>query len=252
MEVVIKLATTMPITPSVPQNLLTRIQQAIPRNPQLKDLFQDITKYIEESSAALQLQPNGTQPASKKRKLETDNDASGVQADTISDISFSIPQRKKLRLSLGKNSDQGSIRASNPSSNETEFGLRWSDVEYCVCLPVPEKAQSQYNFCIFPREGSDEQILFTVPGGNVKGDAIHSDVSFEPEESYKAVVIRMLNKRLKKKKVLEPDEREFASQVAQAHKKGEKAVHVKAFRGSKDGMSCTMYPSWDCLHTGTG
>ncbi|KAI4128479.1 MAG: hypothetical protein LQ338_002709 [Usnochroma carphineum] len=222
----------MPITPSVPQRLLARIQLAIPKNPQLQELFRDITTYIEESSAVLQLQPNGQQPASKKRKLDGAEDGAIEDADSISDISFTIPQRKKLKLSLGRTS----IRGSNPISNETEFGLAWSKVEHCVCLPVPEKAQPQYNFCFFPREGSDdEQILFTVPGGNVKGAAIHSDVSFDPHESYKDVVIRIINKRLKKK-VLEPNEKEFVSKVAQAHRKGEKAVHVKAFRGSKDGF----------------
>ena len=39
-----------------------------------------------------------------------------------------------------------------------------------------------------------------------------------------------------KVKVLEPSETEFSSQVQQATRKGEKAYHVKAFRGSKDGM----------------
>ena len=35
--------------------------------------------------------------------------------------------------------------------------------------------------------------------------------------------------------VLEPDASEFESQVQQAYRKTEKAYHVKAFRGSKDG-----------------
>ena len=42
--------------------------------------------------------------------------------------------------------------------------------------------------------------------------------------------------RKAKMKVVEPVESEFLSQVAQAHRKGEKTYHVKAFRGSKDGM----------------
>ena len=40
-----------------------------------------------------------------------------------------------------------------------------------------------------------------------------------------------------KAKVLEPEDSEFASQLQQAMRKGEKAYHVKAFRGSKDGKS---------------
>lgn len=36
-------------------------------------------------------------------------------------------------------------------------------------------------------------------------------------------------------KIVEADEKLFASEQRQAHRPGEKAVHVKAFRGSKDG-----------------
>ena len=37
------------------------------------------------------------------------------------------------------------------------------------------------------------------------------------------------------KSVILPDEMEFASAIPQSHRKGEKAFHVKAFRGSKEG-----------------
>jgi hypothetical protein len=40
-------------------------------------------------------------------------------------------------------------------------------------------------------------------------------------------------------KITRPDEAEFASAVPESHRKSEKAYHVKAFRGSKDGMSHT-------------
>lgn len=234
----------MSLSPTHPTSLLSRIdlvtsKPPVSTQPQLIKLFEDVRKYIKSSSATKPLPLlNGQAPASKKRKLEADDTFTSDQADTVSDISFSIPQRKKLKLSLERNTEMGYLRAINPTTDETEFRLRWSDVEYCVCLPVPEKAQPQYNFCIFPRGEGGEQVLFTVPGGKVKGDSIQSDVSFDPEESYKGVVVGMLNKRLKNK-VLEPDPKEFASQVAQAHRKGEKAVHVKAFKGSKDG---TRYP----------
>ena len=39
----------------------------------------------------------------------------------------------------------------------------------------------------------------------------------------------------RKIQVLLPDADEFVSAVPQPHRKGEKAFHVKAFRGSKDG-----------------
>ncbi|KAI4286570.1 MAG: hypothetical protein L6R35_004183 [Caloplaca aegaea] len=234
----------MPDLPDYPESLLSRINLAtskppVSTNSQLKKLLEDVRAFISASTSP-QLQSNGQQQPSlsKKRKLEDVNDQSPTldQADTIADVSFSIPQRKKLKLSLGRNPEQGSIKACNPSTNETEFGITWRNIEHCVCVPVPEKAQPQWNFCIFPKEGGggDEQILFTIPGGNVKGDTIHSDTQFSPDESYKDVVMRMMNQRLKRK-ISEPNEKEFVSQVAQAYRKGEKAVHAKAFRGSKDG-----------------
>ncbi|KAL8958970.1 MAG: hypothetical protein Q9193_004080, partial [Seirophora villosa] len=220
-----------------PKSLLSRIDLATSKPPvstnvQLKKLLQDVRLFISASTPGQQ-----PPPLSKKRKLEDVNHASITpdQADIITDLSFSIPQRKKLKLSLSRNPDQGCIKACNPSTNETEFGIPWRSIEYCVCVPVPEKAQPQWNFCIFPTEGEGhEQILFTIPGGNVKGDTIHSDTHFGPEESYKDVVMRMMNQKLRRK-ISEPNEKEFASQVAQAYRKGEKAVHAKAFRGSKDG-----------------
>ena len=41
--------------------------------------------------------------------------------------------------------------------------------------------------------------------------------------------------RYSKKKVTRPDEEEFVSATPEPHRKGEKAYHVKAFKGSKDG-----------------
>ena len=219
---------------TVATNLLARIQEAIPKNPQLQDLLHEITTYIKESIASPQLQSNKQEPQSKKRKLETSTDSASGEADSITDISFSIPQRKKLKLELGRNADKDAIRGCHPTSHDAEFGIKWSNVEYCVCLPVPEKAQPQYNYCIFPNN-AEEQILFTVPGSKIKPETVHSESLVNVEESYKEVVTRMLNKRLKHK-VLEPDEKQFVSQIAQPHRKGEKAVHVKAFRGTKDGM----------------
>ena len=44
--------------------------------------------------------------------------------------------------------------------------------------------------------------------------------------------------------VLQPESSEFVSQLQQAMKKSEKAYHVKAFRGSKDGkFSMTLLKS---------
>jgi hypothetical protein len=164
---------------------------------------------------------------------------------------------------------------------------------------VPDKAQRQYNFCVFPRGGGtsgtgtgtgpsaaaaaaaaasaagDEAIVWTVPdaavataGAAVAGALVEGsgggDATFKPPGqpgpgqplhavTYKVALIAVLNAQLAAAAaaaaaakrvavitgtlgVIEPDEKGFASAVAQPHRKGEKAVHVKAFRGSKDGM----------------
>lgn len=121
-------------------------------------------------------------------------------------------------------------------------------VEHITCIPVPEKAQAQYNFCVFPLNAdgintpSDdtvpaEQILWTVPNTTLKPTQVSGELSIESDDTYKSLLIRILNRCMSpfQKQVVVPNEKEFASQTTQAYRKGEKAVHVKAFRGSKDG-----------------
>lgn len=58
--------------------------------------------------------------------------------------------------------------------------------------------------------------------------------------SYKSLLIDSFNALLKASKpnavVQEPVEAVFYSALPQSHRKGEKAFHVKAHRGSKDGI----------------
>ena len=54
-------------------------------------------------------------------------------------------------------------------------------------------------------------------------------------ETYETYLQRMLNMKLRHTKVVVPTEKEFVSATPEAHRKGEKAYHVKAFRGSKEG-----------------
>ena len=117
---------------------------------------------------------------------------------------------------------------------------------------MPDKPQGQYNFCVFPLHGDGvtvpsertsaaaEPMLWTAGVGNVYND-----------ENYKGFCLRLLNESLRHfgQQVLEPDEREFVSQEGRPYKTGEKAAHVKAFRGSKDGISSTKtsYLGWELL-----
>ena len=180
---------------------------------------------------------------SKKRKMEhrpidTEEWDKGT-VYYVADVSFSIPQRKKLKLSINKSASAG-LRAVN-ASGSPEFGVNWDCVRDLVCLPVPDKAQAQYNFCILSATAdgiATDQILWTVPDSVPKDGTFVGLTSSLAGETYRTVLITILNGALKhyKKRVVEPDKQEFASQVVQAHRKGESAYHIKAFRGSKDGF----------------
>jgi hypothetical protein len=128
--------------------------------------------------------------------------------------------------------------------------------EYAFCLPVPEKTQKQYNYILFPHgsiitpskpaPGSPpipEPIVFTIADnapkpGTVAG--LEAATATSVADDYKTLFDWAVSARLKAAgkanvKIVEADEKLFASEQRQAHRPGEKAVHVKAFRGSKDG-----------------
>jgi hypothetical protein len=116
---------------------------------------------------------------------------------------------------------------------------------------VPEKTQRQFNFCIIPKYGNGvvispdgeavlDPIVWTVPDGPPKtaffGSGVPAMEGSNLGETYESYLQRMLNAKLKHTKVVSPTEKEFVSATPEAHRKGEKAYHVKAFRGSKEGQ----------------
>lgn len=222
----------------------------------MTSLFQDIAQHITN----LKHSSNGShdENPSKKRKLENRYNGPNDVEDhwkstfysTVKELSFTIPQRKKLTLEIGDAT--AGLRARNPLTTEVEFAALWKDIEHVICLPVPEKAQAQYNICVFPihcdgiRTGSEgtsvpDQILWTIPNTAPKAGICSADINTTSEATFKPVIVKVLNERLKNKRgsncrVIEPDENEFASEATPPSKRGQKAVHVKAFRGSKDGF----------------
>ena len=100
----------------------------------------DIAKYI----VTLQ-QPTeneSTVPPSKKRRLNGDSDANERKTTSnnyepttsqwhnafrMPDVSFSIPQRKKLSLEISVEHKEG-IRAVNPKTETEEFSIPWIDI----------------------------------------------------------------------------------------------------------------------------
>jgi hypothetical protein len=125
-------------------------------------------------------------------------------------------------------------------------------LEHALRLPVPEKTQKQHNFVLLPEGGlgigdkpltSDispqDPLVWTVSDGPQKVITFSDD---EPDKDTQVqdggLIDQTLNRCLEKTvagKLIEPDDAEFASATPEAHRKGERAYHVKAFRGSKDG-----------------
>ena len=102
----------------------------------MKTLFQDVAAYILELKS-----PSAREggPTIKKRKL---NDEAQANSKASSDeailnapwssksfegVSLSVPQRKKLSLEISSKRAEG-IRAVNPSTKGTEFGIPWKEI----------------------------------------------------------------------------------------------------------------------------
>jgi hypothetical protein len=159
-------------------------------------------------------------------------------------VSFSLPQRKKFTLELVDTTD-GGIRAIN-AAGQVEFAIACKDIDQVFCLPVPEKAKKQHNFIILPIHGDGvtpvpdalkgavpEPILWTYEEPTGKNLIEGQDPS--PAPIAEAIHHCMMRAGSSKAPIF-PDARDFSSAVPESHRKGEKAYHVKAHRGSKEGM----------------
>lgn len=106
--------------------------------PQCQSLFEDIARYtssLRVRHANTPLRPAETLnegPATKRRKLqngdatEDSQSSANLNADAslqfyMRDVSFTIPQRKKLTLEI--TAGQGYLRARNQTTQEVEFGV---------------------------------------------------------------------------------------------------------------------------------
>jgi hypothetical protein len=238
----------------------------------IAELLRDISNYILTVQKSEQIdhypirdnqQP--TEPTAKKRKLEQNPEtASGsMQTDNgsceiseppriefeMKDVSFTSPLRKKLKLQFVTdkgNISKKQIRLLNQTTHAIEYTLRGEDIDSMFCLPVPEKTQRQQCFLVFPLPGSQsydgtpaEPLVWTM--NETKGSADVVSVSMKPHGSEEDTFVDVTRRELDHfgaalgRKTILPNEREFASTIPQSHRKGEKAFHTKAFRGSKEG-----------------
>lgn len=240
--------------------LRKRVHAAIDQNPSQSTLFRDISIFILDQKS----QPP-VESTTKKRKLDESNGPQNGAATTASvsavggsltststkafktyaGVSFSIPQRKKFALELLDKND-GGIRAIGASGN-VEFALAWKDVDQVFCLPVPEKAKKQHNFVIIPVHGdgvnpvpeslqgsAPEPVVWTFEEATGKNIVEGEDPGPAPIAE---AIHHCLIQAGTGKQVVFPDADEFASAIPESHRKGEKAYHVKAHRGSKEGLS---------------
>ncbi|KAH6674598.1 hypothetical protein B0J14DRAFT_638301 [Halenospora varia] len=233
------------------------------------ELFNHISLHI------CSLSPPSSEPASKKRRLDegvpsrpANNGTSGKSTSNgtssatgndpvlleIKDISVVIPQRKKYTLCF----TSSHLYARLGDSPEPVAGISyaWKDIEYAFCLPVPEKTQKQYNYLLFPKNSNitpskptpgapqiPEPLVFTIPDNTPKPGTISGSEAASASavsDDYKTLLDWALATRLKAVgkgsfKIMQADPKLFASEQKQPHRPGEKAVFVKAFRGSKDG-----------------
>ncbi|QSZ31616.1 hypothetical protein DSL72_001183 [Monilinia vaccinii-corymbosi] len=244
------------------QNAIAAASQA---GPEYIELFNQISLHVCET-----ISRQTPEPASKKRRIDegsvpnvtngTSNsarDAPATGGDSVllevKGISVVIPQRKKYTLCFTSTH----LYAQLPTSKEPVSGMSyaWKDIEYVFCLPVPEKAQRQYNYILFPKNSiiapskpslsappTPEPLVFTITDGPPKAGTIggtDSPAASAVSDDYKSLFNWALTTRLKAAgnplKVIESDPKLFSSAIRESHRPSEKAVHVRAFRGSKDG-----------------
>jgi len=114
--------------------------------PQHGELFQDIAQYTSNLQSRVQTQSSNEgnisnqqaaveQPLAKKRKLENGKTATTTTSIDdkdaplqfyAQDISFAVPQRKKLTLEIS--AAGGFLRARNQVSKNIEFGVALQDI----------------------------------------------------------------------------------------------------------------------------
>ncbi|RMD40614.1 hypothetical protein DV735_g4519, partial [Chaetothyriales sp. CBS 134920] len=238
-------------------DLQQRVRTAIKEHPHLAPLFVDIARFHLQSSEDHEASPT------KKRKL--DNGAAQAQAQNgtngdgdaalpsgpptvlldIADVSWSMPQRKKLHVRITVDGDAGSavktfsLQAIDPKTSRVELVASLGNYARVLCLPVPEKTQRLFNYCFIPKpNAAAEAIVFALPGPPLKSATVATEWPSHiprpggenPLEEILATISSKQGLGLDK-----PDPDLFVSVFPDVQRKNENAYHVKAHVGTKDG-----------------
>nr|OQO23167.1 hypothetical protein B0A51_07323 [Rachicladosporium sp. CCFEE 5018]OQO30985.1 hypothetical protein B0A51_01224 [Rachicladosporium sp. CCFEE 5018] len=228
------------------------------------ELLRDIAEHI----LTLKGEGPSSEPPSKKRKLSlvsaaqdrsvfAPNGSHDLKAKVYfecKDVSFTSPARKKLRLQFVRDDSNmlmGQIRLMHPTEDKVEYAIRREDVDQFFYLPVPDKAQRQRQFVVIPLPGSVnhdgtplEPIVWTM--NEVKGrpdvctaqTTLHEKLEDTENDTIASLTLGELDHfmaEVPNKAAVQPDDNDFASAIPQSHRKGEKAYHVKVYKGSKEG-----------------
>lgn len=227
---------------------------------ELPALFGDIAQHVLATTTTTTTSSRTVLPSNaKKRKLDdvplsgpANGSSTAISTPSVSfeckNVSFAVPARKKLKLQLvadAADSSRREVRVLNVQSHEVEYSISNAQIEQAFCLPVPEKQQRQWNFVLFPHPGATtvegmpcEQMVFTM--NETKPDDASSSTRATAEgDTYVSVTEPELNTLLQPygKRVVRPTDVEFSSSIPQSHRRGEKAYHIKAHKGSKEGVN---------------
>ncbi|KAI0513097.1 hypothetical protein F5B22DRAFT_612255 [Xylaria bambusicola] len=244
-------------------DIVQGIQQAADSPSRIK-LFNNIVGFVYEQLNGVQSE----EPAQKRRRVDIEpsqnghpSQSDGVTAPSpdsvsnedvlleIKDISVSIPQRKKFDLCF--TASHLYARAPGTKAPVPNIIFPWKSIEYAFFLRVPEKSQIQHNYVILPQNSyfpsqtataSVDPLVFTIPATAPKPGSIggpNADAASSVADSYSTLFHWAINKCLqaggKQVQIVAADPAKFHSVIRQPHRPKEQAVHVKAFRGSKDG-----------------
>ncbi|KAK4214950.1 putative chaperone protein [Rhypophila decipiens] len=218
----------------------------------------DIATISQPNGHSVTSAPNGAAGSRNDVSSGGGNAASEDVLLEIKDVSLSAPQRKKYDLCFTDNFLYA--RVSGTSAPVQGIVYPWKDIEHALYLPVPEKAQVQHNYVLFPRlsylpagkqQASDqagdtlpalEPLVFTIPAtapkpGSILGPKAAAAAPYS--DSYTTLFNWALSTSLKSAGnttgIISSDPKVFHSALRQPVRPSEKAVHVKGFRGSKDG-----------------
>ncbi|KAI0025236.1 hypothetical protein F4780DRAFT_420778 [Xylariomycetidae sp. FL0641] len=242
-------------------DIIEGIQKACDSPSRIK-LFNNIAGFVYEKIG----DQASSELSHKRRRVDVEPSQNGVTSNgtaassaedvareevllVIKDISVSIPQRKKFDLCF--TSKHLFARAPNTTTPMPGIIYAWSNIEYAFYLPVPEKTQVQHNYVLLPRNSyfpskngaaPEDPLVFTVAAGAPKPGAIsgpNASAAAAVSDTYSTLFHWAINKCLqaagRNVKITSADAAKFHSMIRQAHRPKEQAVHVKAFRGSKDG-----------------